>query len=366
MLRSFSVRELRDFAGERELNFKRLKVDSSVAFSSLAFHVCFFIRLVFQGDGIHVVCKQDQLKSWKADLKENSTYVIHNFKVLKNDGQFKFLAYLNDFEDARPIVILLTHARIKEGQGFLIQDLRSNKFWRLLAEPVHIFQDREIVCVTVDMITKIVMDNHSWCYPACSQCHKKTNIDVVPFTCGCGKHNDKPVLRYRIEVMVKDKDKDTKFLLWARECAELIGQSVDEVNRLKMEGGDVDLDASPQALDRLLGCVLAFKVKVQPKFGNAVVLKYSNELDLINVVLDMLADTEPFSKMDSLVVECTDPTQAESQFVSVTIDHDPLLRVPLTPTKRLSTDELDDKARSCEISPAQLSSNKLARPSATE
>jgi len=72
---------------------------------------------------------------------------------------------------------------------------------------------QEIVCVTVDMITKIVMDNHSWCYPACSQCHKKTNIDVVPFTCGCGKHNDKPVLRYRIEVMVKDKDKDTKFLL---------------------------------------------------------------------------------------------------------------------------------------------------------
>ncbi|KAG5116953.1 hypothetical protein JHK84_043066 [Glycine max] len=161
------------------------------------------------GDEIHVVCKQDQLKSWKANLKESSTYVMHNFKVLKNDGQFRvcnhpyklaftgvtivrqsdldslpfrkfkfddfsnviagdfqtgllvdiigvvdevvfrhvsskntrvvfkikdlsdqvlsctlwenyclqFLAYLNDFEDARPIVILLTHARIKEGQG---------------------------------------------------------------------------------------------------------------------------------------------------------------------------------------------------------------------------------------------------------
>jgi len=116
---------------------------------------------------------------------------------------------------------------------------------------------------------------------------------------------------------------------------------IKSLNFLLHKGGDVDLDASPQALDRLLGCVLAFKVKVQPKFGNAVVLKYSNELDLINVVLDMLADTEvlfatwvlvvviiaiysmclvslnlyimqPFSKMDSLVVECTDPTQAES------------------------------------------------------
>ncbi|RZC03449.1 hypothetical protein D0Y65_018222 [Glycine soja] len=41
------------------------------------------------GDAIHVVCKQDQLKSWKADLMENCTYVMHNFKVMKNDGQFK-------------------------------------------------------------------------------------------------------------------------------------------------------------------------------------------------------------------------------------------------------------------------------------
>ena len=56
--------------------------------------------------------------------------------------------------------------------------------------------------------------------------------------------------------------------------------------------GDVHLNASPQALDRLLGCFLAFKVKVHPRFRNAVVLKYSNESDLINVVLDMLPDTE--------------------------------------------------------------------------
>ncbi|KAG5088465.1 hypothetical protein JHK86_001077 [Glycine max] len=42
-----------------------------------------------EGDQIHVVCKADQLKSWKAYLKENSTYVMHNFKVVKNDGQFR-------------------------------------------------------------------------------------------------------------------------------------------------------------------------------------------------------------------------------------------------------------------------------------
>ena len=56
--------------------------------------------------------------------------------------------------------------------------------------------------------------------------------------------------------------------------------------------GDVDLNASPQALDRLLGCFLAFKVKVQPRFRNSVVLKYSDELELINVVLDMIPNSE--------------------------------------------------------------------------
>ena len=55
---------------------------------------------------------------------------------------------------------------------------------------------------------------------------------------------------------------------------------------------DVDLNASPQALDRLLGYVLTFKVKVQPKFKNVVVLKYSNDLSLINTMMDMLPDAD--------------------------------------------------------------------------
>ncbi|KAG5032642.1 hypothetical protein JHK85_016624 [Glycine max] len=90
----------------------------------------------FEGDQIHAICKSDHLKSWKADLKENCTYVMHNFKVVKNDGQFRvceheyngeilsctlwenhctqFLSYLNERGDDGPMVIILTHARIKD------------------------------------------------------------------------------------------------------------------------------------------------------------------------------------------------------------------------------------------------------------
>ncbi|KAG4963413.1 hypothetical protein JHK85_040866 [Glycine max] len=415
----------------------------------------------YDGDEMHVVCKQDQLKSRKADLKENLTYVMHNFKVIKNDGKFRvcdheyklcftgvtvvrqcdmeqlpfrkfrfvafssviashfkigllvdvigmvdevvfryvsskntrvvlnlkdlsgrvlsctlwknyclqFLSYLNDIENERPIVILLTPTRIKEAQGSYPTSV-SNSFKASklmindLVLEIQEFRERksnvsffkqEFVCVTVAKITTIVMDNYSWCYPACGQCYKKADMQTVPLTCPCVKENDQPVLRYRVEVMVNHKGEQTKFLIWDRECAQLIGQSADEVNMLKIDviDGDVDLNASPQALDRLLGCFLAFKVKVQPRFKNSVVLKYSDESELINVVLDMIPDSEQSLSIttdhDRSMLGSSEPTKFEFQYVSVTGDHDPLLRIPLTPTKRVSSDELDNERKNFEI-----------------
>ncbi|RZC25700.1 hypothetical protein D0Y65_004416, partial [Glycine soja] len=401
------------------------------------------------GDEIHVVCKQDQLKSWKMDLKENCTYVMHNFKVLKNNGQYRvcdhqfklvfigvtvvrkcvlddlpfrkyrfagfanvvasqfepgllvdvigvveevvfrhvsgkaiailhfvgqlllaFLKFLDDHEGHSPITVLLTHGRIKEVQGsyppsvnnsFKASKLVINqpvmeiqefneRFAKLGIEAWSFFKSHgegsSQLSGSIQLSSKesffgkaeaktIVEIN------TISECHKKSDAEMAPFTCACGKYNKEVVLRYRIEVMINHRDESTKFLLWDRECTELIGQSADAVNRLKIEDGDVDLNASPEALDKLLGYVLAFKIKVQPKFRNSVVLKCSTDSSLINVVMDILVDVE--------------------QSMSVTADHDPLLGLPLTPTKRQTFQDCDDEAESSQILPAQLSSNKLKK-----
>ena len=47
----------------------------------------------------------------------------------------------------------------------------------------------------------------------------------------------------------------------------------------------------------------------------------------------------------------------------MTVDHDPVAGFPLTPKKRIPSDEVDDELGSSQISPAQLSSNKLTRHS---
>ncbi|KAG4996851.1 hypothetical protein JHK85_028290 [Glycine max] len=461
------------------------------------------------GDEIHVVCKQDQLKSWKMDFKENCTYVMHNCKVLKNNDQYRvcdhqfklvfigvtvvrqcvqedlpfrkyrfagfadvvasqfepgllvdvigvveevvfrhvsgkgrrvvfklkdlsqqllsctlwddyclqFLKFLDDHEGHGPITVLLTHDRIKEAQGSYPPSINNSfKASKLVInQPVMEIQEfnerlaelgiqarsvfkshgkgssqlsgsiqlsskesffgkaeaktiaeintisEEIVCVTVGTITRIVMDNHSWCYTTCIQCHKKSDVEMAPFTCACGKYNKEDVLRYRLEVMINHGDESTKFLLWDRECSELIGQSANAVNKLKIEDGDVDLTASPQALDKLLGYELAFKIKVQPKFRNSAVLKCSTDSSLINVVMDMLADAETSSKINIPAFDSNHSTQHEFQSMSVTADHDQLLGLPLTPTKRQTFQDCDDEAGSSQISPAQLSSNKLKK-----
>ena len=49
------------------------------------------------------------------------------------------------------------------------------------------------------------------------------------------------------------------------------------------------------------------------------------------------------------------------QYLSVIADHDPIAGFPLTLKKRLSSDEVDDELGSSQISPAQLSFNKLTR-----
>ncbi|KAG5063722.1 hypothetical protein JHK85_004905 [Glycine max] len=312
------------------------------------------------GDEIHVVCKQDQLKSWKMDLKENCTYVMHNFKVLKNNGQYRvcdhqfklvfigvtvvrkcvlddlpfrkyrFAGFANvvasQFEPGllvdvigvveevvfrhvsgkghSPITVLLTHGRIKEVQGSYPPSVNNS------------FKASKLV------INQPVMEIQEF-----NERFAELGIEAWSFFKSHGEGSS------QLSGSIQLSSKESFF-------GKAEAKTIVEINTIS-EDGDVDLNASPEALDKLLGYVLAFKIKVQPKFRNSVVLKCSTDSSLINVVMDILVDVE--------------------QSMSVTADHDPLLGLPLTPTKRQTFQDCDDEAESSQILPAQLSSNKLKK-----
>ncbi|KAG5052372.1 hypothetical protein JHK87_004570 [Glycine soja] len=215
-----------------------------------------------------------------------------------------FLKFLDDHEGHSPITVLLTHGRIKEVQGSYPPSVNNS------------FKASKLV------INQPVMEIQEF-----NERFAELGIEAWSFFKSHGEGSS------QLSGSIQLSSKESFF-------GKAEAKTIVEINTIS-EDGDVDLNASPEALDKLLGYVLAFKIKVQPKFRNSVVLKCSTDSSLINVVMDILVDVE--------------------QSMSVTADHDPLLGLPLTPTKRQTFQDCDDEAESSQILPAQLSSNKLKK-----
>ncbi|KAH1243225.1 hypothetical protein GmHk_07G020351 [Glycine max] len=313
--------------------------------------------------------------------------------TLRDDYCLQFLEYLDKHESESPIIVLLTNARIKEGQGSypssVSNSLKASKLAinqqvapiqefnqssaklssketfiskseaKTISEINSIFENFMPVLFSIGICLCYCWDNHEYCYGqsfmVLSSLHsvpQKIDEYTEPFACACGKHNDRAVLRsfypfsnfcttififdFNTIIYVCKHNENTRFLLWDRECTELIGQSADEVNSLKI-------------------------AVVQPKYKNSAVLKCSSDLTLISDVLNMLPNAKTCSKIKVTMLGSNDPAQHASQSMSMTADHDPLIGLSLTSTKRQPSDECDDEARSSQISPAQLSSNKLGK-----
>nr|GMC93888.1 replication factor A protein 1-like [Ipomoea batatas] len=66
-----------------------------------------------------------------------------------------------------------------------------------------------------------------WCYTSCQEkgCNKKVELDNDGFlACDkCKRHHGEGILRYRVKVRVVHGDGNAPFLVWDRECEQLVG-----------------------------------------------------------------------------------------------------------------------------------------------
>ncbi|KAG4907142.1 hypothetical protein JHK86_055626 [Glycine max] len=334
------------------------------------------------GDEIHAVCKQDQLKSRKADLKENLTYVMHNFKVIKNDGKFRVCDH-----EYKLCFTGVTVVRQCDMEQLPFRKFRFVNFSSVIAGHFKIGLLVDVIGVVDEVVfqyessknTRVVLNLKDLSGQVLS-CTLWENYCLQFLSYLDDIEDERPIVILLTHARIKE----------AQDLGIEVRSILAPIGQGSSQDGDVDLNASPQALDRLLGCFLAFKVKVQPRFRNSVVLKYSDESDLINAVLDMIPDSEVvfcqiyFSYSDSsinilcsnlcllpliMIGQCLAQVSLQSLNLNLCLlpgDHDPLLRIPLTPTKRVSFDELDNERKNFQISPTEVSSNKLAKHSQPE
>ncbi|KAI5399833.1 hypothetical protein KIW84_064965 [Lathyrus oleraceus] len=216
----------------------------------------------------------------------------------------KFLAYYNDPKNNGAIVILLTHAMVKDGQegeAYSICKSLSNWSGGSQYSPVERFVHNakcmslsqlckikhETLCVTVATTLKFAVSKYGWFYYGCTRCSSKAPNPEKAYECSCGQKN-----------------------------------------------GEDDPMVYPDELEMLLNKKMAFRVKVQPTFSQASVWKlcddeaFVKEIENDYIVEDNQSKTE-YAKL----VPNKENLETSAQTLSASGENDPESIILMTPAK---------------------------------
>ncbi|KAJ1430738.1 hypothetical protein SESBI_07567 [Sesbania bispinosa] len=100
--------------------------------------------------------------------------------------------------------------------------------------------------------------------------------------------------------------------------------------------------AIPWAVDSILGKILAFKIKVLPKYKHYSVMEISELPNIIESIIEKIPNYEDAVTNQKKKSTCSSLKEFElheSQSLSMTGDFDPTKIDCLTPSKRLAADE---------------------------
>ncbi|KAI5386353.1 hypothetical protein KIW84_072760 [Lathyrus oleraceus] len=237
----------------------------------------------------------------------------------------KFLAYYNDPKNNGAIIILLTHAMVKDGQvsnawsgsKLLInedipeiqdfmsklptneqkekptQSAKSLSNWSGGSQysPVERFVHNtkcmslsqfckikhETLCVTVATTLKFAVSKYGWFYYDCTRCSSKAPNPEKAYECSCGQKVEQPIPRYKIGIYVSNGESKYRFVFWDSECAAILGMTAEFMHNSMVENGEDDPMVYPDELEMLLNKKMAFRVKVQPTFSQASVWKLCDD-----------------------------------------------------------------------------------------
>ncbi|XP_058742133.1 uncharacterized protein LOC131614558 [Vicia villosa] len=218
-------------------------------------------------------------------------------------------------------------------------------------------------CATVGETKMLVASPYGWYYRGCHACSCIARGDKAPFECEAGHFTEADIFRYKIEIEVTHAGNSCNFLFWDRECELLLGLSASQLRHTMIKAGIHDPLEFPLALDQMLDCKMAFKVKWQPRWKNAsVVMLLKND-----PFVKELADQFDTDEMKQPAVEAMTTVRSEPNFVVVRTFTD--LDVssthsidPVTPTgKRHFPGASSESTTSDATCDGELSSNKLKK-----
>ncbi|VFQ96980.1 unnamed protein product [Cuscuta campestris] len=107
-----------------------------------------------------------------------------------------------------------------------------------------------------------------WCYLGCIECNKKVIPDGSQFTCsGCDLRMPHGVYKFKVNVHVFDITGHASFMLWDRECKDILGGSALLLREMMLER-KMDPNLFPEEQNHLIGRKGLFNVVVKSEGGS--------------------------------------------------------------------------------------------------
>ncbi|WVY95059.1 hypothetical protein V8G54_034147 [Vigna mungo] len=286
----------------------------------------------FRGDLISAVVKKEDLVVWESRLVKNETYVMHNFKILKNQPQYRVCDHdyklifigativkvqplpnipmkLFNFKSIKQIKDGDFHAGILIDVIGIVHNVKNNPNSTSVVFDMFDLSGFAIGCTLWDSYATKFMDHWDGIDKSkgfviiLTQAKIKPASGPWPVSISNFWHGTKLLMdqdfpqikemkellkQYKLDIQVCCGNDVANFILWDQECTNIIGKSVVEL----MEATEDDPKIFPKDLDVLLGVELAFKVRVQPQRRCASVIKTCDDAEIIRVIKDVLEENK--------------------------------------------------------------------------
>ncbi|KAI5392407.1 hypothetical protein KIW84_076988 [Lathyrus oleraceus] len=208
----------------------------------------------------------------------------------------KFLTYYNDPKNNGAIVILLTHAMVKDGQ--VSNAWSGSKL--LINEDIPEIQD---------FMSKLPTNEQK----------EKPSQSAKSLSNWSGGSQYSPVERYKIEIYVSNGESKYRFVFWDSECAAILGMTAEFMHNSMVENGEDDPMVYPDELEMLLNKKMAFRVKVQPTFSQASVWKLCDDEAYVKEIENDYKSKTEYAKL----VPNQENLETSAQTLSASGENDP-------------------------------------------
>ncbi|XP_027927634.1 uncharacterized protein LOC114184525 [Vigna unguiculata] len=289
-------------------------------------------------DKIHCIVRREEFDLWDSKLIEGETYIMHNFKILKNEGQYRVCEhpYKLLFIGATSVKLQAIAKLPMKAYNFKsIKDIVSGNFIPdLLIDLIGVVENVRIkpqfksvesknvvftlvdlsgaaICCTLwdEYCKKFIQrynDVANWekLVVVITQAKIKPAAGEWPVSVSNTWNGTKLIMEsdfpqivdfkkrmkeYRLQVQVCDDSNNyANFVVWDQECSNIIGLSAADLQKQMIEAGEDDPLCFPDALDVMLGCTFAFKVRTQPRTKCASVIKVSNVSEIVAHVKSLI------------------------------------------------------------------------------